>query len=190
MAFRFTCPQGHLLEGDEAQAGQHCQCPQCGMVFVIPQPAPSAPAAFPGSGLPGGGLPGPDYGRGYGPSAPTFPGGTFDAPDDEPPPAFPNFGHDADADAEPEAERVLHIPCPNGHELETPEEMLNQEVLCPHCGVQFLLRERDSRESRELRERREALELQIKSKMWLNWSIVLAVVVVLAIAAAIVIANR
>src|SRR5437868_3224648 len=36
MVFQFLCPHQHLLQGDESQMGQQCQCPQCGIVFIIP----------------------------------------------------------------------------------------------------------------------------------------------------------
>ena len=32
-------------------------------------------------------------------------------------------------DLAPKGPELLHIPCPNGHQLETPPEMLEQEVL-------------------------------------------------------------
>ena len=44
MAFQFLCPNGHLLQGDESQAGQQCKCPYCGGMFIVPNP-PSAPPA-------------------------------------------------------------------------------------------------------------------------------------------------
>ncbi len=44
MAFQFLCPQGHLLQGDESQAGQRCQCPYCGTEFLIPAPLSGPPA--------------------------------------------------------------------------------------------------------------------------------------------------
>ena len=40
---------------------------------------------------------------------------------------------------------MMHIDCPNGHEMEVPREMLNQDALCPKCDVQFRLREKDCR---------------------------------------------
>lgn len=42
MAFQFLCPQGHLLQGDESQAGQQCKCPYCETLFVVPAPVPPA----------------------------------------------------------------------------------------------------------------------------------------------------
>ena len=59
--------------------------------------------------------------------------------------------------------------------------MLGQDVLCPHCHVQFHLREKDSVEYKQ--RRREELELKDAKagNAWLNWSIVIAVLVVLFI---------
>lgn len=129
MAFQFQCPQDHLLEGDESQAGQAINCPVCGMLFIIPDPAPAAAAA----------------------------------PVPETPP-------------EPE---LLHIPCPNGHELEVPPDMLDTEVLCPHCNAQFRLRAKDSIEHRKLREQVEAIRDAKTNKFYYQFAIVVASVVVL-----------
>jgi hypothetical protein len=77
--------------------------------------------------------------------------------------------------------RILHIPCPNGHELETPDDMIGQDVLCPHCGVQFQLRESDSVESKRRRSAEMERIRQRQASLWLNWAIVIAVMVVLGI---------
>lgn len=158
MAFQFMCPRGHLLEGDESQAGQQCRCPQCGMVFIIPTPAPAA-AAVQDASLP------------------------------EESPGFPGFGGGG-ATAEPEEPRLLHIPCPNGHELETPEDMLGQDVLCPHCSVQFKLRERDSIEFRRKREAELERIHRRQAKNWMNWAIALGVIVVLGVLGMIIVASQ
>jgi DNA-directed RNA polymerase subunit RPC12/RpoP len=129
MAFQFQCPQDHLLEGDESQAGQAIHCPVCGMLFIIPDPAPAA--------------------------APV------------PVPETPT---------EPE---LLHIPCPNGHELEVPPDMLDTEVLCPHCNAQFLLRAKDSIEHRRRREQEEAIRDAKTNKFYYQFAIGVASVVVL-----------
>ena len=78
-------------------------------------------------------------------------------------------------------EEFLHIRCPNGHELEVPTEMLEQEALCPTCQVQFRLRAKDSVEHK--RRQQEAYERrQYKlGQAWLNWSVGIAVVVVLGL---------
>lgn len=78
-------------------------------------------------------------------------------------------------------DELLHIPCPKGHELEVPLDMLEQEALCPTCQVQFRLRAKDSLEHK--RRQQEAYERrQYKlGQSWLNWSIGIAVVVVLGL---------
>jgi hypothetical protein len=77
--------------------------------------------------------------------------------------------------------RIVRIPCPQGHELQTPMDMVNQEVLCPICSTQFYLRFEDSveykQEQADLR-RRKAEQL---NQAALKWAIIAAVVVVVAI---------
>lgn len=143
MAFQFTCPQGHLLEGDESQAGQQCHCPQCGMLFLIPEPV-AAEAADEGTADAG-------YGGGFGGMA-----GEYGAAEEE---------------------RLLHIPCPSGHVLETPLDMLGQDVLCPHCGAQFALREKDSLEYKKRKQMADDIREQHSARAWFNWAVVLGVLV-------------
>src|SRR6188474_1604039 len=159
MPFQFQCPQGHLLEGDESQAGQQCHCPTCGMLFIIPQPiAAPAVAGVPfqfGERLEGiAGAPASDPAGD--PSAPYVP---EEAPAVATAPVSPMA-------APPEPE-LLHIPCPNGHELETPVEMLEQEVLCPQCNAQFRLRRKDSVEFKKKKEQDEAIRLEKVGRLWL-----------------------
>src|SRR5205085_3305126 len=134
MPFQFLCPQGHLLQGDEAHMGMQTQCPQCGVLFIIPTVvAPSYPIE-PEQAVP----PSPGADRPPDPPPQDAALGSFlgslgqpavnevvsPAPATQfavPPPAEP-----PKLEAEP---RILHIPCPNGHELETPAEMLGQDVL-------------------------------------------------------------
>ena len=47
MAFQFQCPQGHLLEVEEMDAGKTCQCPYCGLTLAIPVPAGRLPQTPP-----------------------------------------------------------------------------------------------------------------------------------------------
>ncbi len=74
---------------------------------------------------------------------------------------------------------LLHIDCPNGHELEVPREMLDQDALCPQCEVQFRLRETDSVEY----QRKKQVEMETRERRvgnaWLNWTIALGIIVVL-----------
>src|SRR5262245_61329069 len=169
MTFQFTCPQGHLLEGDGAHAGMQSQCPMCGTMFVIPQPPAAAPdpaGAFPGVGQGG---PSP-FGLNLGPPLEMAQGSEAGA---EAAPAAP-------APAEPppeEPDPIIHILCPNGHELETPMSMVGTDAMCPHCEVPFRLLYEDSTEYREKkrqdRERREAAF----GRKALNLAIVAAVLV-------------
>jgi hypothetical protein len=131
MAFQFQCPQDHLLEGEESQAGQAINCPVCGMLFIIPEPIAAAPPATPA------------------------------APEPEP---------------EPE---LLHIACPNGHVLEVPPDMLDTEVLCPHCNEQFRLRAKDSIEHRKRREQAEAIRDAKTNKFYYQFAIVVVSIVAL-----------
>lgn len=76
---------------------------------------------------------------------------------------------------------LLHIPCPKGHPLETPREMLGQDAMCPFCQSQFRLRLEHSQEyQREKAERRERRERKL-GKAWLHWTIATAVVVILGV---------
>lgn len=176
MSFQFQCPQGHLLEGDESQAGQQCHCPMCGMLFIIPQPI-AAPV---------GAVGGISEGFHFGQQFEGLPGSQAEiaAPAGDPSAPFVPESQAAAAAptspmaASPEPE-LLHIPCPNGHELETPVEMLDQDVLCPQCNAQFRLRRKDSVEFKKKKEQEEAIRLEKVGRLWLNWAIVAIVLVVL-----------
>lgn len=80
-------------------------------------------------------------------------------------------------DLAPQGPKLLHIPCPNGHELETPPEMLDQEVLCPQCQARFTLRRKNSVEFK--REQEEALMIkeQRTGNTFLKVAIVFAVLI-------------
>jgi hypothetical protein len=121
----------------------------CGMAFIIPAPIETPAAEW----SPPPQQPAiPDFGRGSpGPAVPAV---------DQPPP-------------------LLHIPCPKGHELEVPPDMLNQDVLCPHCGEQFRLRERDSVEFKRKQELEEERRINRSGKLWFNWAIAIAVLIVI-----------
>ena len=77
---------------------------------------------------------------------------------------------------------IVHIPCPSGHELETPREMLGQEALCPYCNKQFRLRLEKSLEYKREQaqeQRREDVKL---GRTWLKIAIVLTTLVVVGLA--------
>jgi hypothetical protein len=191
MTFQFLCPQGHLLEGEESQMGQQCDCPMCGMRFIIPTIAGASPAGQQGGyGAPqyGGGQyanPGysePSYGSGYEEPAPGFDfskpidpfAGAMQEEQEESGDPFESAAASEPVDTAP---KILHIPCPAGHELETPPDMIGQDVLCPYCGVQFNLRYKDSTEYKaELAAERERKEHKA-GRFWFQWAIIAAVVV-------------
>jgi len=84
-------------------------------------------------------------------------------------------------DAGPEEQRIWHIPCPNGHILETPDDMLDQDVLCPYCEKQFTLRKFQSVEETQKRERIREIREEKAGQFWLKLAIGIAAVVILGI---------
>lgn len=169
MSFQFQCPQGHLLEGDPSHAGQQCVCPTCGMLFIIPAPL-QAPVAEANPWSPGGAQPSPwaAMAATQETAQPTY------APEQAAQTASPQQAPVEQAPQEPE---LLHIPCPNGHELETPLDMLDQDVLCPQCQAQFTLRRRDSIEYKKKKEQEDLIREAKANKMALNAAIIAAVLV-------------
>ncbi|HEX3727893.1 MAG TPA: hypothetical protein VHV08_16695 [Pirellulales bacterium] len=165
MTFQFLCPQGHLLQGEEAHMGMQCQCPQCGMAFIIP----TVEHAITVDSL----IASVDQ-----PAHEPEPAAELDvsdamAPGDD---ALAEAASNLDVGEVPlggpekaaEIETLLHIPCPNGHELETPLDMIGQRVMCPHCQAEFRLRREKSIEylrEQEIIDRR-------RSRFWLQLSIV------------------
>jgi len=180
--FQFACPNCQMvLQADAAQANQQCQCPGCGNLFLIPAPAAAAPQ------VPDFGNPFPNAPQGEPMGSPPVGGPAAPAIAPQSGPAFPDVqGPAADGRQafDPYGEvtqQVFHISCPNGHELEVPPEMLNEEVMCPHCGSQFLLRERDSVEYKRKKEEDEERR-QIKAgKQWFTAAVIIASVVVIAL---------
>ena len=160
--------------------GMQCQCPQCGTAFIIPtveQPGHSqsqgasarAPAEIelePLAPLDALG----QLERSAGPRRSTA---TVDT----------SGLDDSDLSAPVVDEPLLHIPCPNGHELETPLDMIGQRAMCPHCGAEFRLKREKSIEylrQQEILDRRRA-------KFWFQLAIVSASFVVVVLLAMIVI---
>ncbi len=188
MTFQFLCPQGHLLQGEEQHMGMQCQCPQCGVAFIIP--TIERPAA-----------------------APSLSGSSLDlAPIEEDrvpelevePPQFGNLGSDSASvgglddeffnSESPDAARIemegigdeisdelgetlLHIPCPNGHVLDVPLEMIGARVMCPHCRAEFRLkREKSIEHQRE----QEVIDAR-RARFWFRLAILAASVVGIAL---------
>ncbi len=160
MAFQFLCPQGHLLEGDESQSGEQLQCPYCQTVFVVP--APADPAASE-----------PNDQQGGFPEIRTAPGFRASTPSGK---SGQSFSLETARDS-----GVVHIPCPNGHELETPREMIGQDAMCPHCRSEFQLRLKDSREYQRDQAAEQERRQRRLGKAWMNWAIAMVVIVVLGV---------
>ncbi len=170
--------------------GMQCQCPQCGVAFIIPTidgPAPAGQAAAPASQ-----------------SLELAPLDDGDEFNQEPVVETPRRARQQPAEPAPSLdlaeiaatelgttirdEPMLHIPCPNGHELETPMDMVGQRAQCPHCGVEFKLRREKSIEylhQQEMLDRRRA-------KFWFQLSIMVAsfVIVVLLVMVGIMIFSQ
>lgn len=169
-----------MLEAEPAHAGQTCQCPVCGTWLVIPPPPEEAPAAAPAQGAIGGP---PSFAPAVGQGGVSEPAPAEVIQVFTDPTARSAASQEAPVPFDPTSKegRIFHIPCPAGHVLEVPPDMLDQDALCPHCGVQFRLRERDSDEYRERRraefERRE----EATGKLWLNVAVVVAILVVIAL---------
>jgi len=141
---------------------------------VPPSSAPSTPAPGRDFRLPADMLP-----PGAAPKGPAI------SPPSPSPPTFQPSGSSPAEPSKPAAppaeEKLLHIPCPRGHILETPEDMLQTLVACPTCNEQFVLRNEDSLEFKEKKAKLDQLAEEKLGKTWLTWAIVAAVVVVLGL---------
>jgi hypothetical protein len=89
---------------------------------------------------------------------------------------------------EPEEAKVFHIPCPSGHALEVTPEMLGKQAICPICRKQFQLRRENSIEYRQgkavaraIQEKARNLREKRAGELWLAWSILAAVAVLIGL---------
>jgi hypothetical protein len=187
------------LQADPAQAGQASQCPICQTPFIIPAPVRDGPSTERCPGAEGSG-PNPAAAQ---PQV-VQPPATFDGIDGDRAagaryrrslrfsrlvrrPERRKYRLFSVTPATAEARRVevrepelLHIPCPQCKQLlETPVEMLDQEVLCPFCQAQFQLRRRDSVEFKRRRQQEREMRDRKAEKAWLNYAIAAVVLVVL-----------
>jgi len=182
MSITFYCPSGHLLEDDESQQGRQSLCPVCGVMFIVP--TVSLPTGTPASMT----------GTSTTPSSretPPPPPPVDEVESEEPPDALPQIvtdgthsdggGHDTPEIEEEQPPELLRIPCPNGHELETPREMLGEDVLCPTCGRQFTPYYEDSVECRELLEAQRRRRYERFERTLLRAAIAAAVIVGIAL---------
>jgi DNA-directed RNA polymerase subunit RPC12/RpoP len=173
MAFQFLCPQGHLLQGDETHVGLQTRCPYCNEQFLIPpvQTELTPPVVEEVAGESHGGF--PQNVRDFLSDVT----GQESAATEEETIAIRSeqltLRRQPDSFAVTRKMTFLHIPCPQGHELESPHDMLGQEVRCPLCGVQFRLQQANSREYLEEQEQQEA----DRSRRWLKGAIAAAAII-------------
>ena len=172
MTFQFLCPQGHLLEGEEAHMGMQCQCPQCGTAFIIPTVDQTGQSNDVAGDAPSQGTE-VELEQLAPLTSPDDIGGVESVPDElqaAAPAVAPDDPLEDELGGPASDEVMLHIPCPNGHELETPLEMVGQRAMCPHCGVEFRLkRER----SVEYMQQQEILERR-RAKFWFQLAVLAA----------------
>ena len=167
MSFQFTCPKGHLLEAEEEYIGQETQCPECNAVFPIPEPEEeeyveeeeeeeyeAQEEQFAQASWSPGGPP-----QGFDPAAIDTRSGSGSS-----------RMHDG--------ELIVHVSCSKGHVLETPISSMGEEVICPYCGDQFYLRYNDTLEHQKKIRDQETKRVNRLGKIWLIWSIVIAVLVI------------
>ncbi len=192
MGFHFFCPQGHILEADIEQAGQAAVCPFCGIEMLIPTPLhqPSGPSSAPSSQEdsrhPSADGPAETALRGDGEDAtvseasdassvPSVSGPSVDAGIFEQSAGTgPALGMAPGAE---ESQSIFHIPCPNGHILETPSEMLGTPVMCPICQTTFEPQYEASEEYRRKRQEMAAKAAERAARFWLQLAIGAAIVV-------------
>jgi len=168
MAFQFLCPRGHILQTEESMVGQCCKCPYCESEFVVPQPAGTGEQAAE-------------------PWEEDVSSPVFDEPDEAGLPLVRGGVGTDDPSAvaavlpSPDTQPMLHLLCPQGHQLETPREMLGEDAMCPYCQTVFRLRFEDSLEYRRQKDEERQRREQKLGRAWLHWSIAAAVVVVLGV---------
>ena len=83
-----------------------------------------------------------------------------------------------DFDGEIENNDELHIPCPNGHVLAVTRDLLQEVAICPYCGVEFELLERNSVEAKQKRAEQAERRAEKGERVFLYWGIGVAVIVV------------
>ena len=76
---------------------------------------------------------------------------------------------------------ILHIPCPRGHVLEVPRDMIGERVRCPYCKAVYTLQFERSLEARKEQAERDAVEEARLGKVWLIRAMIAGILVFLFI---------
>jgi hypothetical protein len=158
MPFQFLCPQGHLLQAELSQVGRQCRCPFCQTVCLVPWPYNPAPPPLP-----------PAMEKETGSILRDFPGGG-----QGPVGLFRLKTPQPFSDPLVYQLPLVHIPCPAGHVLETPCEMLSQKAICPFCHAQFDLELENSLEYKKQIAEQEDHRQQLHGRIWLYGAIAAA----------------
>jgi hypothetical protein len=98
----------------------------------------------------------------------------LDAASDEPEAQAAGFDDDA---LRPEEPTIYRIPCPQGHVLKAREDMLGEQVCCPHCNEFFVLRASDSVEFRRQQAKLRAEAEERAARAWLTRAIWAAAII-------------
>lgn len=202
MGFHFFCPQGHILEAEIEQVGQAAVCPFCGTEMLIPAPLnqPTAASSQEDSRQASVNVPTESALLGHGqedaiggevrgsPSFASVSGlsvepGAFELSAGPEPAIGVSLGAE-------ESQSVFHIPCPNGHILETPADMLGTPVMCPMCQTTFEPQYEASGEYRRKREEMAAAAAARAARFWLQLAIGAAIIVLGGLIMLIVFAPR
>ena len=86
-------------------------------------------------------------------------------------------GFDDDDSLRPEEPTIYRIPCPQGHVLKAREDMLGEQVCCPHCNEFFVLRAADSVEFRRQQAKLRAEAEERAARAWLKRAIWAAAII-------------
>lgn len=207
MNFQFYCPQGHLLQGDTAHSGSVIACPICGTQFIIPTPPPAAaPVVSPVVPSPENPFTAPpaetnpfafssntakSTGTNLNELLGSSDASTPEKPEEEKVEMASPFDFNKEKNNSDEEKllhivpksaqelSLLHIPCPQGHLLEVPRDMIGEDALCPYCKVQYKILLENSVEYRKEQLEKTALEEAKLAKKWLQWAIIATVLLVL-----------
>jgi hypothetical protein len=87
------------------------------------------------------------------------------------------FDDDDDDSLRPEEPTIYRIPCPQGHVLKAREDMLGEQVCCPHCNEFFVLRATDSVEFRRRQAKLRTEAEERAAQAWLKRAIWAAVII-------------
>ncbi len=182
MTFEFYCPQGHRLVGHEAHSGLESLCPLCGIAFVIPfAPTDDSTSLDEADGTPAIDPEPATHDPPATTSAEATSAETTSAAAEAPAELAAPPKLEADSPTEepqpPPEPQIWSIPCPKGHVLETPEDMLGQYAMCPQCQVVFKLVKEESLEHRAKADEARRIRDERMGRMWLKTAIVAAIVV-------------